>query len=539
MLRQRNIRSGTYASERPGFSFGDNAVGRPRLGLADYVPQFTWLHAEGQSWRACLACILPVALITLAALRVAPIVGEPNFGILYVLAVVISALRWGRWATLVAAALSALLFNYLFVTPHGSFVITEIRYSITLLSLLAVGFIVTGLAAKAREEAPLAQQREAYTAAAYAFTESLAAAGSLEPVLEAIGRHMRDAFHRPLVILLPGKKGLAARFCSADFVFDENESTAAAWVFENGQAAGAGSGMFPGAQSHYLPLKTWRGTVGVVGFQLERSARLLSANQQQLLGSFVNQAALAITRALLAEEAQRTELLQETDKLQRALLNSISHNLRTPMASVTGALNSVLEDGNLLDASTQRELLETAREESRRLDRLVRDLLDMTRLEGSAIHIKKEPCDVQDVVGAALAQLGQAVRLRGISVGVAPDLPLIPMDSALIVQVIVNLLENAIKYSEAASPIGIEAHVAGDQLLLCVLDRGNGISEEDRERVFEKFYRGTSAGGAKGAGLGLSICKGFIEAHHGRIWIEARPQGGTPVKFTLPAEQKT
>jgi two-component system sensor histidine kinase KdpD len=456
-----------------------------------------------------------------------------------VLAVVISALRWGRWATLVAAALSALLFNYLFVTPHGSFVITEIRYSITLLSLLAVGFIVTGLAAKAREEAPLAQQREAYTAAAYAFTESLAAAGSLEPVLEAIGRHMRDAFHRPLVILLPGKKGLAARFCSADFVFDENESTAAAWVFENGQAAGAGSGMFPGAQSHYLPLKTWRGTVGVVGFQLERSARLLSANQQQLLGSFVNQAALAITRALLAEEAQRTELLQETDKLQRALLNSISHNLRTPMASVTGALNSVLEDGNLLDASTQRELLETAREESRRLDRLVRDLLDMTRLEGSAIHIKKEPCDVQDVVGAALAQLGQAVRLRGISVGVAPDLPLIPMDSALIVQVIVNLLENAIKYSEAASPIGIEAHVAGDQLLLCVLDRGNGISEEDRERVFEKFYRGTSAGGAKGAGLGLSICKGFIEAHHGRIWIEARPQGGTAVKFTLPAEQKT
>ena len=294
--------------------------------------------------------------------------------------------------------------------------------------------------------------------------------------------------------------------------------------------------MFPTAQAHYLPLRTWRGTVGVLGFQPESSTKLLPADQQQLLGSFVNQAALAITRAQLAEEAQRAELLQETDKLQKALLNSISHNLRTPMASVTGALNSILEDGHLLDASTQRELLETAREESKRLDRLLRDLLDMTRLEGNAIHIKTELCDVQDVVGAALAQLGQAAKLRRISVVVPSDLPLIPMDSALIAQVIVNLLENSLKYSEAGSPIGIEAHVAGDQLQLSVFDGGNGIQEEDFERVFEKFYRGTSSGAAKGAGLGLSICKGFIEVHDGRIWIERRPQGGTEVKFTLPTE---
>ena len=240
-----------------------------------------------------------------------------------------------------------------------------------------------------------------------------------------------------------------------------------------------------------------------------------------------------LTERKRAEESYKL-LVEETDNLQKALLNSISHNLRTPVASVTGALNNVLEDGNLLDASTQRELLEMARDEAKRLDRLVQNLLDMTRIEARAVRIKTEPGDVQDVVGAAVAQLGEAAKRRRISVVIAPDLPLIPMDSVLIVQVVVNLLDNALKYSEVESPIEIEAHLAGEQVQLCVVDTGNGIREEDLEYVFEKFYRGASAGASKGAGLGLSICKGFIEAHHGRIWIEQHAQGRTEVKFTLP-----
>lgn len=538
MLEQRNIRSAAaYASGRPWVRVGEDGSGRPRHSFADRVTQLGWLPVKGQTWRTCLASFLLVALITVAGMWIAPVVGGPNLVILYMLAVVFSALRWGRWAALVSAALSALLFDYFFVTPYRSFAVTDIWYSITLLSLLAVGFIVSTLAASAREEARLARRREAYTAAVYAFTESLADASSLEQIVAAIGRHISETFRRPLAILLPGNRDLVVRFLNLDFIFDENERMAAAWVFENGQAAGAASGMFPVAQAHYLPLKTWRGTVGVLGLQPESSTQLLPADQQQLLGSFVNQAALAITRALLVEEARSAELLEETDKLQKALLNSISHNLRTPVASVAGALNSVLEDGNLLDACTQRELLETAREEAKRLDRLLRNLLDMTRIEGCAIRIKTELCDVQDVVGAALAQIGEAAKRRRISVRVAPDLPFIPMDSVLIVQVVVNLIENALKYSGAESPIEIEAHVAGDQLQLCVLDRGNGVPEEDLSRVFEKFYRGASAGVEKGAGLGLSICKGFVDAHHGRIWVERRAQGGTEVKFSLPVEQ--
>ena len=538
MLQQWHSRPDAYASRLHEIYVGDDTRGRRLLVLADRVTRFDWSPFGRQIWRACLASVLLVMLITVAGWWIAPIAGGPNLVILYMLAVVVSALRWGRWPALVAAALSALLFDYFFVTPYRSFAVTDIWYSITLLSLLAVGFIVSTLAASAREEARLARKREAYTAAMYALTDSLVAASSLEQILEAIGQHICTAFQSPVVILLPGPNGLTKRFCSTDFVLDENEMLVAAWVFENGQAAGAASAMFPAAQAHYLPLRTWRGNVGVLGLRRERTTKVLSADQQQLLGSLVNQSALAITRAQLAEEARHAELLQETDKLQKALLNSISHNLRSPVASVTGALNSVLEDGYLLDPSTQRELLETAREEAKRLDRLLRNLLDMTRLEGSAIHTKIELCDVQDVVGSALAQLGEAAKLRRVSVVVAPDLPLIPMDSVLIAQALVNLLENALKYSGAESPVEVEARVTGDCLLTCVRDGGSGIPEGELERVFEKFYRGASAGVAKGAGLGLSICKGFIEAHHGRIWIERAAQGGTEVKFTLPTEQK-
>ena len=230
--------------------------------------------------------------------------------------------------------------------------------------------------------------------------------------------------------------------------------------------------------------------------------------------------------------------LQETDKLQKALLNSVSHNLRTPLASVIGAINTVLEDGALLDAPTQQSLLKTAQEEARKLDRLVQNLLDMTRLEGGAIRVRTELCDVHHVVGAALEQLGRATRGHAISTTFLPDMPLVPMDQVLIVQVLVNMLDNALKYSPDEGPIEIEARLNSGQLEVRVLDRGMGISEQELERVFEKFYRGASQGAARGAGLGLSICKGFVEAHNGRILAKCREQGGTEVAFFLPVQAK-
>jgi len=208
--------------------------------------------------------------------------------------------------------------------------------------------------------------------------------------------------------------------------------------------------------------------------------------------------------------------------------------LRSPLASITGALDSVLEDWKLLDVRTQRELLETAQGEARRLNQLVQNLLDMTRLEGGALHLNTVQCDIQDVIGAAINQIGEAARQRQIAVDLAAELPLVPLDFVLIVQVVANLLDNALKYSESLAPVQVEAQIVEDQLQVRISDRGKGIREEDLERVFDKFYRETSAG-PPGAGLGLSICKGLVETHGGRIWVKRRPEGGTVATFTLPS----
>ena len=242
---------------------------------------------------------------------------------------------------------------------------------------------------------------------------------------------------------------------------------------------------------------------------------------------------LSLERKLEAE-AQRTQLLQETDKLQKALLNSISHDLRTPLASIIGALDSVLEDWKVLDVHAQHLLLETAQGSARRLSQLVQNLLDMTRLEGGALHLNIVRCDVQDVIGTAIRQLGEAARQRQITVDVAAELPLVPLDFVLIVQVVANLLDNALKYSENLAPVQVGAQIAEGQLQVRISDRGKGIREEELDRVFDKFYRETSAG-PPGAGLGLSICKGLVEIHGGRIWMERRPEGGTVAAFTLPS----
>jgi two-component system, OmpR family, sensor histidine kinase KdpD len=222
--------------------------------------------------------------------------------------------------------------------------------------------------------------------------------------------------------------------------------------------------------------------------------------------------------------------------LQKALLNSISHDLRSPLASIIGALNSVLDDEARLDSTTCRRLLETAQDEASRLNRMVQNLLDISRLEGGAVQVKTALCEVSEVVGAALEQLGEPARKRPIFLTIEPGLPLVPMDQVLIVQVMANLVDNAFKYSPADAPTEIGARVNGNNLEICVKDSGRGIQEQDLDRVFEKFFRGAAQDGPQGSGLGLSICKGFVNAHGGRIWAQRRRQGGTEVAFLLPME---
>lgn len=510
---------------RSGPSFKDRIL---RLGEA----------STKNRWRGVPASLAISGIITVLGFWIEPVIRGPNLAIFYMLGVVFSAVRWGRWAVIINAISSVLLFDYFFIPPAQSFVIGDGWYLITLVGLVTVGLIVSTLIVATREEALAARRREARVSALYSFTQCLASGNELEQILDAVARHFIEIFQRPIVVLLPAAEGLRVRFRSAKLVFDEGENKIASWVFENGQEAGCGTETFSGSKIRYRPLKTGPGIVGVIGFHSDGSKDLLPPDQRELLGIFLDQTALAITRADLAGKAKRAEVLQEADRLQKALLNSVSHNLRTPLASVLGVLSTILEDGSLLDTPTQQSLLKTAQAEARQLDWLVQNLLDMTRLEGGAIRVKAEPCDVHDVVAAALRQLGESTRSDAILVNIASGLPLVPLDDVLMVQVLVNLLDNALKYSPTEAPVEIQVRLDAGQLEIRILDRGRGIPEDELERVFDKFYRVASPGAHKGTGLGLSICKGFVEAHNGRIFAMRRKEGGTEIAVSLPLEKR-
>jgi two-component system sensor histidine kinase KdpD len=315
---------------------------------------------------------------------------------------------------------------------------------------------------------------------------------------------------------------------------DESELAVATWAYRQGQPAGHGTDTLPAAAIRFLPLKTQRGVVGVLGVRPANPSSYLSPEQRRLLEAIASQAALAIERVQLAEQAQQAQLLQAAEKLQGALLNSISHDLRTPLVSITGALTTLEADGEGLDAATRRNLVVVAREEADRLNRLVGNLLDMSRIEAGALRVHREPGDVQEVIGAALERLDAALRDRPVTVDVPASLPAVPMDFVLIVQVLVNLVDNALKYSPAGSPIEIRCRAERNQVQITVADRGSGIPPEDLERIFDKFFRVQRPEATAGTGLGLAICKGIVEAHGGRIWAENRPDGGAVLTLVLP-----
>ncbi len=316
----------------------------------------------------------------------------------------------------------------------------------------------------------------------------------------------------------------------------ENELAVATWTFEHGQLAGRGTDTLPDASMHYQPLKTTRGVIGVLGIKPSGKSAYLSQDQRNILDAFVNQVAIAIEGARLVEQAHQTELLEATEKLQTALLNSISHDLRTPLVSITGALSSMQESGPALDEEVRESLIETARGEAERLNRLVGNLLDISRLEAGGMQLHREACDVQELIGSALEQIGTPLKDHLVNVEISPKIPLVPLDFVLFSRVLVNVIDNALKYSPLEKPIEIRARVSKQDLEISIADRGEGIPVDDLERIFDKFYRVQRPDNVSGTGLGLSICKGIVEAHHGCIQAENRRGGGAIFRIRVPLE---
>jgi two-component system sensor histidine kinase KdpD len=489
-------------------------------------------------WRRYGFSVALVAAITLLGAPAHGAISPTNLVMLYLAGVVVAALYLGRGPSLLTAVLSVLAFDFIFVPPHFTLAVANAEYILTFAGLMVVGLVISTLTVRVREQMDAAQRRAIQTEELYKLSRDLAAAVSLDDILHAAIEHIGQTSNRAVTVLLPEGESLKPRASSPGLVLSNNEIAVALWAFQHGEPAGRGTDTLPAASVRCLPLKTARGSVGVLCVKPTDPNSQSAPEQRRLMEAFASQTALAIERAQLVEQARQAQVLQATEKLQTTLLNSISHDLRTPLVSITGALSSLQESDATLDGVTRQNLVETALDESERLNHLVGNLLDMTRVEAGAIRVKKEPCDVQDVIGSSLDRLGGRFKERAVSVDVPSNLPLVPMDFVLIVQVLVNLLDNAIKYSPRPSPIQLSARIVADALEIRVADRGIGIPAEDLTRVFDKFYRVQRPDGVTGTGLGLAICKGIIEAHGGKIRAENREGGGTLVTLSLPLTEE-
>lgn len=497
-----------------------------------------------RNWLRYLGSVLLVALVTGISFPIYSFIHPTNLVMLYLAAVVVSAILWGRGPSMLASALSVLAFDFFFVQPQLSFTVADTQFLITFAGLLIVGLVISNLAGTVRDQVEVIQKREQQTSALYGLSKQLAESMDIGSVLKTILDQLSLTFSRDSVILLPEKDTLVIRAKTPDLELDKNEIAVAVWAFEHRQPAGRGTETLPAALIRYQPLVTSHGVVGVLGAKPPENEKYLSPEQRQLLESYGSLAALAIERAQLEEQADRLQLTKVTEELQNALLNSISHDLRTPLASITGAFSGLMEaetqkkGGVHFDKKSRLELIETGVEESARLNRLVGNLLDMSRLETGSLHLNIHPEDLQAVIGNALSRLEPLLKDREVNMEIEPDLPLVPMDASLVEQVFVNLIDNAVKFSKRNTPIEIRAYYTGGEVSVSVSNLGVGIPEEDLEKVFDKFYRVRRREEIGGTGLGLSICKGFVEAHGGRIWAQNHPKGGAILTFTLPMEQK-
>jgi two-component system sensor histidine kinase KdpD len=412
--------------------------------------------------------------------------------------------------------------------------VSDTQYLMTFIGLFVVGIVISTLVARSKERAEVMRTREVQTASLYYLSRDLAASVDISAVLKAVVRNVEEALQAQVVILLPEGERLDIMAISDGLALDIKEQAVADWAFRNNHPAGRATDTLVSANLIFLPLQTTVSVLGVMGVRLESEAAYHSQDNRRLLDAFATQAAMAMERIRFSRQAEQAQILQARENLERALLNSISHDLRTPLSSVTGVLSSLREEGEHLNDHARRELLDTACSEAERLNRFVGNLLDMTRIEAGAVRLKLEPCDVQDLVGCALAALEPRIGLREISFKMQPVMPLVQMDMVLMTQVLVNLLDNAHKYSPPESVIEVVAQIESAWLVVEVADRGPGVPEHDLKRVFDKFYRIPVPEGAGGTGLGLSICKGIVEAHGGNIAAENRVGGGLRIVIRLP-----
>ncbi len=490
------------------------------------IPSAAWSHYA--------QAIGVVAAATGVSFLMARIFEPANLVMVYLLGVMVVALFIGRRPAVLASLLSVAAFDFFFVPPHFTFAVSDTQYLFTFGVMLVAALALSTMANWLRVQTAAARRRELRTAALYRLGRELAPLGSTDALLTATVRLVGEEFDGRAVVLLADESG-RLRLRAGELGEPEtarHEGGVAQWAFDNALPAGIGTDTLPAAHGVYLPLIGSRGPIGVLGLS-RASGEALRPDQFRFLEAIGNQAALAIERSQLAGQAEATRVQVESERLKNALLSSVSHDIRTPLAAITGAATSLL--GDSIPEPTRRELTATIAEEAQRLSRQVGNLLEMTRLEAGPIEIHKEWHLLEESVGAALERFHARLDGRTVTVSVGAA-PLVRYDDVLIDQVIFNLIENALEHTPEGTPIEIRGGRDREGVWLEVADRGPGFEPGTEAQVFEKFHRGAAARGSRGIGLGLAICRSLIQAHGGRIVALNRAGGGAAFRFWLPLE---
>lgn len=506
---------------------GEGAAPDPRRAAArpERAPALgPWLGSSGL-----------VLIALLVGLGLQHVVAVTSVSLAFLTAVLASAAAFGLWPSLYAAVLGTLAFNFFFLPPVYTFTIADPENVVALFFFLAAALIASNLGARMRAQALAARHRAAITESLYQFSRKLAGVVNLDDLLWAVSYQIAALLGVHVVLLLPDGGTLAVRAgYPPEDQLDEADLAAASWAWHHDRAAGRGSDSLPGARRLFLPLRTGRGPVAVIGLDCEREGPLLTPEQHRLLDTLGDQAAIAIERITLAADLDRARLQAETERLHGALLTSISHDLRTPLASILGAATSLDSYGSLLDASARRDLLATIRDEAERLNRFVANLLDITRLESGTVAPRREPADIGEIAGTALARAAHVLARHRTALDVESDLPLIALDPVLFEQALFNLLDNAAKYAPPGSEVRVGVRREGEGLCVKVSDQGPGIPPEARSRVFDKFTRLHGSDRRRpGTGLGLAIARGFVEAMGGTVTVGDRGGGEPGAVFTI------
>ena len=508
---------------------------------ADPVPKKTVRTAERREPfqpRPYLMSLLIVAAGLVAAAFVQPLFGGiENVDLVFLTAVVAVAVRYGLWPSILASIASSLCYNFFFMPPIYTFTITDPNNVVAFFFFMLIAILVSNVAARVRSQADTAIGRIRTTELLYAFSRKLAGTGTLDDVLWATAYQTALMLKVRVVLLLPEKAMLTVKAgYPPEDQLDKADLAAANWAWDNDRPAGRGSDTLPGAKRLFLPMRTGRGPIGVIGIDNDKTGPLLTPDQRRLLDALVDQGALAIERVVLVEDMDRVKRTVESDRLRSALLTSISHDLKTPLASVLGAASTMRDLSGGLTDSQKRDLLVTVIDESERLNRFIANLLDMTKLESGAIKPNTARHDIGEIVGSALRRAGKILIHHKVSLELEADLPMLELDAVLFEQALFNLLDNAAKYAPPETTVSIRGWRDKDCVTLQVVDEGEGIPRSELESVFDKFYRAQKGDHVRpGTGLGLAIARGFIEAMGGTISANNRAdRSGAVLTIRLP-----